>query len=238
VGLRDARSNAYETSRPDVQALVPESARRILDVGCASGAIGAALKGRQAVEVIGVELDAELAADARRVLDDVLVGDADVLLTDPRTLGALGVFDCVIAADVLEHLRDPWTVLRNAAERLRAGGTAVVSLPNVRHVAVWREVFVRGQWPREDSGTFDRTHLRWFTPADAFALLEQAGLTPTRTVRKVWVERAPFRGAWRVANVLSRTPLEPFVVNQYVIAASAGAPCRAPLKPSPSADRC
>src|ERR1039458_2737735 len=55
--LRQQRSWAYENPRPEVQALVPTDARRILDVGCSSGRLGEALKQRQAAEVVGVELD-------------------------------------------------------------------------------------------------------------------------------------------------------------------------------------
>src|SRR3954471_3442215 len=46
---------AYTGARPEVQALVPRSARRVLDLGCASGALGAGLKARQDVVVVGVE---------------------------------------------------------------------------------------------------------------------------------------------------------------------------------------
>ena len=74
----------------------------------------------------------------------------------------VGTFDCIVAADVLEHLRDPWALVRAAAERLRPGGTIVVSVPNVRHLRTVWEVVVRARWPYEGIGLFDRTHLRWF----------------------------------------------------------------------------
>jgi hypothetical protein len=41
---RAARVGTYENPRPEVQALVPRDAQRVLDLGCASGALGAALK--------------------------------------------------------------------------------------------------------------------------------------------------------------------------------------------------
>jgi hypothetical protein len=47
ASLRERRRHAYENPRPEVQALVPRDAGRILDLGCASGALGAALKERQ-----------------------------------------------------------------------------------------------------------------------------------------------------------------------------------------------
>ena len=62
--LRRRRAAAYENPRPEVQELVPHGARRILDLGCSSGALGAALTARQGAEVVGIEIDAGYAADA------------------------------------------------------------------------------------------------------------------------------------------------------------------------------
>ena len=44
---RAARAVAYERARPEILVHVPESARRVLDLGCATGTTGAALKARQ-----------------------------------------------------------------------------------------------------------------------------------------------------------------------------------------------
>jgi hypothetical protein len=62
------------------------------------------------------------------------------------------------------------------AAMLAPGATAVVSLPNVLFWAGLLRVLRTRRWPREDEGLFDRTHLRWFTRADAHALVTGAGL--------------------------------------------------------------
>src|SRR3954471_19819173 len=80
---------AYTGARPEVQMLVPRSARRILDLGCATGALGAALKARQGAEVVGVELDRAHAREAERRLDRVVAGDVEAGVDDP-SLGRLG----------------------------------------------------------------------------------------------------------------------------------------------------
>jgi len=180
---RAARADAYENPREELQRHVPPDARRVLDLGCASGALGAALKAHGA-HVVGVERDPAYAARARERLDQVVEADLETL--DPAPLGR---FDVLVAGDVLEHLQDPWTVLRRFAEIVEPDGTVVVSLPNVRH---WETVFaiaVQGRFPRRNEGVFDRTHLRWFTLHDAWGLLEQAGLRVERVERRIRYRR-------------------------------------------------
>jgi 2-polyprenyl-3-methyl-5-hydroxy-6-metoxy-1,4-benzoquinol methylase len=56
-------------ARPEVLALVPETARAVLDIGCGSGRLGEALRARQRAEVGGVELNEAAATAARTRLD-------------------------------------------------------------------------------------------------------------------------------------------------------------------------
>jgi SAM-dependent methyltransferase len=208
--LRERRRAAYESPRPAVEKLVPAGATRVLDLGCSSGALGTAIKARGGTEVVGIELLPEYAAEAAEVLDRVICGDVGTVLEEAADLGS---FDCVIAADVLEHLVDPWTVLARAAALLEPDGVAIVSLPNVRYAKTLLELIVRGRWPREDAGLFDRTHLRWFTPADARALLQEAGLVVEVEHPQYW-----FNGkALSVARAAGSLGLAPFLAGQYVL---------------------
>src|SRR3954449_8519194 len=95
---RAARAAAYERARPEILAHVAAGARRVLDLGCATGTTGAALKQRQAAHVTGIEIEPEYAAEAARNLDVVITGD----VSTPPT--ALATYDALIAADILEHL--------------------------------------------------------------------------------------------------------------------------------------
>ena len=212
--LRRRRAGAYENARPEVAELVPRSARRVLDLGCASGALGAALKQRQEVEVVGIEQDAEYARAAESRLDRVIV--ADLEQASPAVL-ALGEFDCLIAADVLEHLRDPWSALATMAGVLAPGAVGVISLPNVRYWETFVALGWRGVWPRRDEGIFDRSHLRWFTLSDAVSLLEQARFHVTTISPRYRLRPGDWRSE-RQARRFARTPLAPFLVFQYVLA--------------------
>jgi methionine biosynthesis protein MetW len=152
-------------------AAVPAGAR-VLDVGCADGYLARELKRRGAAAVVGVEGDERAAGAARRWCDEVVAGDVE----DPALRAQVaGPFDRVLFGDVLEHLRDPAAVLRWSATLLRAGGRAVVSLPNIAHWTARRQL-LRGSFPRDDHGLFDRTHLRFFTRTTGRELVEEAGM--------------------------------------------------------------
>jgi 2-polyprenyl-3-methyl-5-hydroxy-6-metoxy-1,4-benzoquinol methylase len=161
----------YGDPRPDVQAVVAAAGRRVLDVGCAGGALGAALKAAGAAFVAGVEQHPEAAAAARARLDALVEGD---LLTAALPF-APASFDYIVFADVLEHLPDPDAALRRYLPLLAAGGRVVVSVPNMRFwLVLLRLAFDR--WAYTDSGIRDRTHLRIFTRRSLVALLASAGL--------------------------------------------------------------
>lgn len=212
--LRAARAHAYEAARPEILALVPPGARRVLDLGCASGALGAALKARGDVEVVGVDRDPVYAAQAATRLDRVIEADLDAL-----TAGGLGRFDCLVAADVLEHLVAPWAVLGRFAALLEPGCRAVISLPNVRHWETFWTLARHGTWPRRPDGVFDATHLRWFTLRDAHALATGAGLEVEHVDRRVRAGRSASAWDGRLARLAGLPAARTLLSFQHVIAA-------------------
>jgi 2-polyprenyl-3-methyl-5-hydroxy-6-metoxy-1,4-benzoquinol methylase len=160
----------YEGDRPDLRALVPATARRILDVGCGAGSVGAALRRDLGAWVAGVELFAQAVELARPRLDELIVADLDTVTELPADL------DAAIFGDVLEHLRDPVRLLRVTAEHLAPGGVVIVSVPNVKHWSVLLPLLVQDRFTYADAGLLDRTHVHFFTLAEADDLLREAGL--------------------------------------------------------------
>ena len=71
-GERAARAAAYERARPEILEHVPAHGQRVLDLGCATGTTGAALKQRQDVEVVGHRARARYAREAATRLDHVI----------------------------------------------------------------------------------------------------------------------------------------------------------------------
>ena len=160
-GLSDGHRMMIDAVRPGA---------RVLDVGCATGYLAEQLAARGCT-VFGMESDAANAEKARAFCAEVVVGDIE-RAEDRARLPA--PFDYVMYGDVLEHLRDPWTVLTATRELLAPDGRVIASIPNIAHWSARREIAL-GRFPYADHGLFDRTHLRFFTRASAHALAESAG---------------------------------------------------------------
>jgi methionine biosynthesis protein MetW len=162
----------FEFDRPELRELVPREARRVLDVGCGAGALGAALREERGIEVMGLELSAEAAARARARLDAVVVADLDELDDLPFERGS---FDAMVFGDVLEHLRDPHRLLRALRPWLADDGALVCSIPNVGHWSVVLPLLTQDRWPYADAGLLDRTHVHFFTLTEAELMLRDCG---------------------------------------------------------------
>jgi SAM-dependent methyltransferase len=150
----------FQLQRTDIAAFIEQGQNKILEIGCASGCTAEILKKEGKVEkMIGIELVPEIADRAKGILDQVMCGDIETIeLPFPD-----GYFDYIIAADVLEHLRDPWAAITRLKFFLKKGGGFIVSIPNIRYWRIIRDLFLKGEWKYCDSGALDDTHLRFFT---------------------------------------------------------------------------
>jgi 2-polyprenyl-3-methyl-5-hydroxy-6-metoxy-1,4-benzoquinol methylase len=86
-----------------------------------------------------------------------------------------GYFDLIIANDVLEHIADENLFFSHVNDKLSAKGYLALSVPNIRQLRSFFWIFVRGTFPRNDAGLFDRTHLRWFCRKDILHLARKNG---------------------------------------------------------------
>ena len=160
----------FEFPRPEVVALVPQSAQKVLDLGCGTGRLGEMLKQRQSAHVTGVELDTLAAQDARTRLDHVVQNNIESLSSEFSE----ATFHCVVCADVLEHLQSPEQTLKQIANWLTPDGSVVASIPNVRNQSVLAGL-IEGNWTYERAGLLDQTHYRFFTRREIEKLFFRAG---------------------------------------------------------------
>ena len=169
-GQTEEPGRYYGYARPEVQALVPKDACRILDIGCGSGVLGMGLKKTPGRYVAGIEYVPEAARAAAKVLDKVYTGDATLLIHEIADRD----FDTVIMADFLEHISDTARMLAEARRILKPEGKLILSIPNVRHWSVLKDL-IEGHFTYVEAGILDRTHLRFFTRESIYRVLGEAG---------------------------------------------------------------
>jgi 2-polyprenyl-3-methyl-5-hydroxy-6-metoxy-1,4-benzoquinol methylase len=154
------KENEYFSSdRKDMLTFVPVNVKTSLEFGCGTGNFSRLLKEEYGTETWAVEIDNQAAEKASKVLDNVICEDATA------SLGRLpaGYFDCVILFDVLEHLEDPYSFIKELKDKLSPDGVVVASIPNIRYFSAFRRYVFHGEWDYTDSGIMDKTHLRFFT---------------------------------------------------------------------------
>jgi len=172
--------DAYEAKRTEyfagvrrdwVDRLSAGRDRRILEIGCGHGDTGAyALAEGKCGWYAGVEIAPQAVMRARARISEVVHANVEQIEL-PWTVGS---FDVLFMSEVLEHLIDPWAVLRKVHAVMKHDALVFASSPNVCHYLVIL-MQLRGDWKLTDSGAMDRTHLRWFTPRSYRRMFEDCG---------------------------------------------------------------
>ena len=160
----------FEQDRAELVRRLPRPIGRVLDVGCGEGRTGSSLRDAGASWISGIEIDPEVAKRAAGAYDEVRAGPVETELDS-----VTGPFDTVLLYDVLEHLVDPWEVLRRLHAVAAEGARVHVSLPNARHWSLLRDLALRGTFGYTAAEHRDVTHLRWFTRRDLVELLSSTG---------------------------------------------------------------
>jgi len=174
-----------ETAAAFVYRMVGKD-RRVLELGCGPGSITRVLAQYGGCRVTGVEFDSASVEKARPFCEQIVQAD----LNDqdwPAALGEVEPFEVVLAADVLEHLNNPWLNLKQLRSFVGKEGCLVLSLPHAGHAALAAS-FLNSNVQYRDWGLLDRTHLRFFGLRNIEELVAQAGF---KIVEASYVRRAP-----------------------------------------------
>lgn len=174
----DKTATYFGGVRRDFLDLLPHGeVENVLEIGCGAGDTGAAaLAAGLCRSYCGIEIAPQAAALARTRLTELHEGDVermDLPWPDHH-------FDAVLMSEVLEHLVDPWSVVKRVVAKLRPGALVLASSPNVAQFAVVRGL-IADRWELTEAGVMDRTHLRWFTEASYKRMFVDAGIRIERT---------------------------------------------------------
>ena len=166
-GMNDSFSKIYP--------LVPSNSR-ILDVGCANGALSELLYENKNCEIYGMDINTESIKKAKdkKVFSALHQVDLNTLKENDFS-EYRQFFDCIICADVLEHLNNPLSVLQILCSFLKSDGNIIISIPNVAHASIKANLLLN-DWTYTKIGILDETHLRFFTANSLPDFFQKSGL--------------------------------------------------------------
>ncbi len=179
------RPEYRDGDRKPLLKYVPESAGRILDVGCNRGGFGRAIKKTRVAEVWGVEPDLESSEAARECLDFVI---NDFFRSENPIPDSY--FDLITFNDSLEHMIDPAQALELCRRKLSSRGRVHCCVPNIRQIDNLEHLLFDKDWRYEEQGIRDRTHLRFFTEKSIIRLFHESGFRVIESIgiNEEWYE--------------------------------------------------
>ncbi|MBU1122852.1 MAG: class I SAM-dependent methyltransferase [Candidatus Omnitrophota bacterium] len=195
--------------RDDFLSLLSQGILNVLDVGCGNGGLGSKLKER-GIGVIGIERNKSLCSQAAKNLDNVFLADIESFKL-PLSKKS---FDCIMYADILEHLIEPKNILENYKEYLKDDGCIIASIPNIRYYKVILRLLLGGSWDYMEHGILDKSHLRFFTLINIKELFVAAGYQIVEVKRNIVAS-----SGFKLLNFCLFGGLKEFLTYQYYIKA-------------------
>lgn len=176
----------HESHNPDLLRIIPPACTQLIEIGCSAGALAREFKRTNpSCNYFGVDIDEAYVELARRHCDEAQALDIEAM--SEAFYDGHRQRDCWIFGDTLEHLRDPWRVLRNIRSVIPKHGSVVACIPNVQHWSLQVRLSV-GDFRYEDAGLLDRTHVRWFTRQTILELFAHTGFNVVEGFPRIFEE--------------------------------------------------
>lgn len=170
-----AAAPAYDAYHHDLLTLMPDSVRGVFQIGCDDMTLAALFKaGRPSTVYAGIEADAAVAERARSQCDQIVQVDIETVNAAffASYAGSVNVW---VFGNVLQRLRDPWSVLVRLRQALPPDGCILVCLPNAQHWSLQARLNA-GDLRYAESSLLSQKDLRWFTRVTMLEMVNGAGL--------------------------------------------------------------
>ncbi len=162
------KSNRLSSHNQIIEMVAPGSS--VLDIGCGRGVLSGHLA-RMGCEVVGIDREREDPSFTKEMKSYIRQD-----LENAMTLVPSQSFDYVIAADILEHLRNRQQLLTTIAGGLKPQGMLITSTGNIA-LFIYRLLLLSGRFDYREKGILDEDHVRLFTLSSFFAEIENAGFS-------------------------------------------------------------
>jgi len=199
---------------------IPNSSKRILELGCANGRLGSTYKHlNEGVHWTGVDNSSTALEKAKDVLDHVI--QVDLNRESLLSIFEKKHFDTIVIGDLLEQIVKPDKLLDELFELTTDTGKIVCCLPNMSHLSVVQKI-ITGDITYDEMGLLDKTHLRLYSPASAFKLfLDSQWLPNLKDQYRTNLQESQFlRGILHASNSLgvpTKTALKNLGLYQMII---------------------
>jgi len=206
---KDKSIEYFSNTRKEIIELINRYNCNILELGCGTGNTLIELKKcGKAKYIVGIDV---LDVGQSEKLDKffpVDIENEEIYFPD-------NFFDIIICADVLEHLKNPWFVLKKLKKYLKTDGFIIASLPNIREFKTLYNIVIRGDFKYENAGVLDKTHLRFFCKKNIISLFSLTGYEI--------ISISPYFSASLKRKLLNKFFMgifEEFLAEQYIVIAN------------------
>ena len=156
---------------------------KVIEIGCMYGALAKEYrKINKNVIWYGIDIDKSYAEEAAKNCTKTFATNVEKL--SELEMAMLNDANVWIFADVLEHLYDPWSLLKKIA----TGNNAVeivACIPNSQHWS-FQVGLNSGNFIYQESGLFDKTHIRFFTLKTMLDMFNSTGYEVLKVIPRIY----------------------------------------------------
>lgn len=179
---QDNTDGYFANTKTNLLELIPHRLRNgnLLEIGAAGGnTLIYAKENGYAKNIYGIELcKLENSNQTSNLFSDFIIANIEEVELPYKK----ETFDIILCGDVLEHLVDPYNIVRKLSYYLKDDGVFIASIPNIRKLSILYDIFIKGDFKYTEHGILDKTHLRFFTKKNMIELFENNGYTVMNVV--------------------------------------------------------